>query len=255
LVWHHRRLILSFLPGLLTFYIRVDVNVAFLQDSSPRFPRPEDFLPAAAVPVPTTDPDRGLLGICRTADIHTAIKDLYGLNQLIADEITSRNLWIDGVFAGLNIVPVFHRLLSARHEISQENSALLSEESCRLGALLYLAEIRSKFGVNLTPDIHTRKLKDAIMLQGEAAWDENGEILVWLLIIGGIQSLSMEEEHAWYVEALASRAASHGYISWEDLMSLVREVLWIDGVFEVKCATLRDEVSTRSWLLYHHTLS
>jgi hypothetical protein len=234
---------------------RVDVNAAFMQDSSPRFPLPENILPEATLSLPAMDPVRGLAGTCRTAETRFAMNLLQNLNRLVVDELSRRDLWDDGVFAGMHIVPVLHHLLSTRHEITQENSAVLGEESCRLGAILYLGAIRLKFGVTLTADFYVRKLKKCIMLQGEAFWDETPEILVWFLVLGGIQSTFMEEEHAWFIAALASHAASAGHMSWEDLMSLIREVLWIDKAYEGECIALQGEVTTKSRLIHHHMLS
>lgn len=234
---------------------RVDVNAAFMQDSTPRFPLPEYILPEITSSLSAIDPVRGLIGACQTAEMRFAMNLLQDLSHLVAGELSRRDLWNDGVFAGMHVVPVLHHLLSTRHEITQENSAVLGEESCRLGAILYLGAIRLKFGLTLTADVYVRKLKDCILLKGEASWDETPEILIWLLVLGGIQSTFMEEEHAWFIAALASHAASAGYMSWEDLMSLVREVLWIDKAFEGECVALQGEITTKSRLVHHCTLS
>jgi hypothetical protein len=80
-----------------------------LQDVPPRFPIPNDILPDAASLSIQIDPVGRLLKLCHRQDLTLAIKELQCLNQLIENELVGRDLWGDGVFAGLYLVPVLHR--------------------------------------------------------------------------------------------------------------------------------------------------
>jgi hypothetical protein len=103
--------------------------------------------------------------------------------------------------------------------------------------------------------IYVQKLKTALELQGDEIWVANSEILVWLLVIGSMQSFSLEEEHEWFVAALAKYVAGIGCGVWGGIRSLNREVLWLEDVFEVECHRLRGEVSIKSWQLHQHPFS
>ncbi|KAH6699745.1 hypothetical protein BKA61DRAFT_582917 [Leptodontidium sp. MPI-SDFR-AT-0119] len=87
------------------------------------------------------------------------------LRTVVFCELVARDLWDDGVFAGLYVVPLVNKLLSIRHDISESNTTLARQEACRLGTLLYPAGIRQRFGVNLLAEIYIPELKEAIPFQ------------------------------------------------------------------------------------------
>jgi hypothetical protein len=236
---------------------RVDTNVAFVQNTIPRFAfPPEGLLPVT----PSLSPqehasEHVLLDICQTDDMTSVMRAFQAVNKLIADELAKRNLWQDGLFCGLRMVPVLHRLLTARRRHPLNSPALLIEEACRLGGLLYFSAIRIRFGVPLPPDACLKRLKVVLTKINEPAWDADPEILAWLLLVGAIQSLKLQEEHDYFVEALAKHAFDSRLEHWGGLMPLVREVAWVDNVFDVECHRIRGEISVQSWQLYHHIFS
>jgi hypothetical protein len=105
----------------------------------------------------------------------------------MANELTLRDLWDDGVFAGLHVVPILSKRLSIRPEVAERNPDFARQEACRIGAVLYLAGVRRRFGVNLATNVYTPKPKDSIFAQGGESLDEFDPILLWMLMIGGVQ--------------------------------------------------------------------
>jgi hypothetical protein len=167
-------------------------------------------------------------------------------------ELTSRNLWDDGVFAGLYIVPILSKLLSIHPPAIPYDPALARQESCRIGAMLYLADLRRRFGVNLPTDTYILKLKDVIIAQGGLGGTDL--VLLWVLVVGGVLSFG-HEEHGWFVETVAGLVVCQGYSMWEELMAVVCVVLWINGILEDECKFFRDEVSTELWTLHSYVFS
>jgi hypothetical protein len=174
-----------------------------------------------------------------------AVNELLALNRLMASELAARNLWGDGVFAGLNVVPVLSKLLSLRYDTVagvESDPAFARQETCRIGAILYLASIRRRFGVNLSAGIYFQRLKDSVTAQDGSGMEITDPVLLWALVIGGVQSLT-HEEHKWFVSATASIVARERYSTWEELMAIVREVLWIEGILRTECIEFQGEVS------------
>ena len=186
--------------------------------------------------------------------MRSAVNDLLILNQTILSELATRDLWDDGVFAGLYILPVLAKFLSIRPDINGYSPALARQESCRIGALLYLAGIRHRFGVQFSAHIYIPKLKQAIISQAGSNAEEISPLIVWLLVLGGTQSF-MNEDHKWFVQATAALVQRLQLSTWDGLMDTVRMVSWIEGILEVECDLFRMEVSSESWNSHEHLFS
>jgi hypothetical protein len=183
-----------------------------------------------------------------------AVNELLVLNRFMVSELTVRDFWDDSVFAGLHVVPVLSKLLSIRYEAVECDPALAKQEACRIGAILYLAGIRRRFGWNLATNIYIPKLKDSIIAQDDSDLEKTDSTLLWVLMIGGVQSF-MHEEHKWFVSAAANLVVHSRYSMWEELMAVLCEVLWIDGILEAECNKFQGEVSAELWTLHRRIIS
>lgn len=200
-------------------------------------------------------PNRTLLDACITAEMTSAVTELLTLNQFMVNELELRDLWKDGPFAGLHVVPLLSKFLSVRHDTNDSSPLVAREESCRIGALLYLAGVRQRFGVNLAAsNTYISKLKYAIVAQGVLNMEEPNDLLLWLLVIGGIQSL-LHEDHHWFVSAAANLIMHLQYRSRAEIMSIVRRVSWLDGILDIECEELYMEVSSELLTVYGHVFS
>ena len=186
-----------------------------------------------------------LLEACFTEKMTSVISELFVLNRLIVSELEVRNLWEDGVFAGLHIVPLIGKLLSIRENDAVHDAGPARQEACRIGALLYLGAIRSCFGVHLTPEIHILKLKNAITTWGEISIGETNPLLLWLLIIGGLNSLGHHDNN-WFVSAVMTIVRNLQLNTWEDLMNSMGSVLWVQGILQGECTELHKKISEES---------
>ncbi|KFY34458.1 hypothetical protein V494_06754 [Pseudogymnoascus sp. VKM F-4513 (FW-928)] len=236
-------------PVLRTVVFWVDVNAAFLQDQVPRFPIPYDILPQVCAEEIASISGSRLLQACTTNDMISAIHDVLALNQYMVREAEARSLWDNAVFAGLYVVPLLSKLLAIRHNAL--DAALAKEESCRIGALLYLSGIRRKFGLALTSDIHIRNLKHAI---SEDSFSNTDPILLWLLVIGGAQSIE-HDVREWFVSATVDLLLRLQYNTWDSLMSVVRGALWVEGILEAECRQFHADVASEARNKYGYMFS
>jgi len=169
-----------------------------------------------------------------------AMKNLYAINHLIVSELQTRDLWDDGVFGGLHVLPILHELLS-----SESNSTFVSafgrQEMCRLGAILYLAAIRQRFRINLVRGVYISRLKTLIATADELGIDQHGPLFLWCLLIAGA-STKISEEREWFIAKLVEIITRMGLCSWERVLTVLKEVLWIDRLLEVELHRLWESV-------------
>lgn len=227
---------------------RVDVNAAFLQDNVPRFPIPYDILPRVYGDEAVAVSESKLLQACTTNGMISAVYDLLSLNQFMVNRVELGDLWDNAVFAGLYIAPLLSKLLSVRHD--DFRTILAKEESCRIGALLYLSGIRRRFGLALISDLHVQNLKNAILEDNSSTINP---ILTWLLVIGGSQSVHLEDRE-WFVSTTTTLLLGQ-YSTWRELMAAMKDVLWVEGILEVECDKFHMDVINEAWSKYGHLLT
>lgn len=174
----------------------------------------------------------------------SATYDLLALNQYMVNKAEAGDLWDNAIFAGLYIVPLLSKLLTIRYNTF--DATLAKEESCRIGALLYLSGIRRRFGIALTGDIHVQILKRAI---SEDISSNTDPILPWLLVIGGVQSVELEDRK-WFISEVANLLLRLQYDTWGELMAAVRGVLWVEGILEAECEKFRTDIASEVWNKY-----
>ncbi|MAD86734.1 MAG: hypothetical protein CL912_27570 [Deltaproteobacteria bacterium] len=173
----------------------------------------------------------------------SAIANLVNLSQFIIKEMSVRDIWDDGVFAGLYVVPVISKFLSIPHNIINQNPVLLRQEMCRLGALLYLAGIRQRFGVELHLEIYVSKLKLVLAIPTQ---DHDVLLSLWLLVLGGVQSF-LSEHHGWFVSATADLITRLQYSFWDEVMVALNQVVWIEGLLGAEFENFRMEITSILW--------
>jgi hypothetical protein len=221
-----------------------------MADSVPRFPFPDDLLPAIAAPLSNTAPFL-LAEACTVEDLALAIYSLYGLNQLMINEAEGRDIWVDGVFSWTHIVPVLHKLLLIRYEQLDPGSAVL-----RAGAMLYIAAIRRRFGARFLTHVQIRKLRTSmtILLEDINAIRYDAAIWLWLLVLGSTLSF-LKEGHDWFISQTAQYISAIGYGTWNEVIgNYVQNVLWINDILIPELELLRMEVSTIMWNSYRQEL-
>jgi hypothetical protein len=232
--------------------IRADTNIAFTEDTPPRFPFPADLLQAYIVePLGDAPIPMRLADCCTIGDIASAMKDLYRQNQLL---ISQAHLWNDGVFANLNLMPVLYKFLSIRYDHIGQDPVLLRQKAYRAGAILYLAAIRVRFNIDFSAEVHLRNLKDALGSLEDLSVDCDLPVLIWLLVVGGTRSI-MKQGHDWFVSKLAQVIAFVDCRSWDLVLYHLKGVLWVDGVADEECEVVHREVSAKLLESYSHVFA
>ncbi|RFU24393.1 hypothetical protein B7463_g11947, partial [Scytalidium lignicola] len=236
-------------PVLRIMLFWVDVNAAFLQDLVPRFLSPLDILPPLYTNRLTSNVMDESSSSNLAAELVPIFEQISLLNEFILRELGTRDLWDDGVFCGLQIVPILHQLLSVRFDIEAPNPAIVRQEFLRICAIIYLAKLRQKFGVNLALDIYIAKLKRAVIDLYELVLGGADHLLLWGLIISGLQSFGYRD-HAWFV-SMAAVAILHAECeSWNEVVNKIGQMMWVQQAFDLECDRFRQELSDELWVSY-----
>ncbi|KAH8803671.1 hypothetical protein F5884DRAFT_511447 [Xylogone sp. PMI_703] len=233
-------------PVLRIMLFWVDVNAAFLQDLVPRLTPPYDILPPPFTSQQATNILDDSLRLSLAVELVPIFEQIILLNRFIQEELETRQLWDDGVFCGLHIMPILSQLLSIRFNIDGPDPDLVRYELIRICATIYLAKLRQKFGVDLSLDIYIPKLKYIIVDMDVLRLRGANPILLWGLLISGLQSLG-HPYHSSFISMAATSVVNAECNSWDELVDKIGRTLWIQQAFDLECGVFREELSAELW--------
>ncbi|RDW77655.1 hypothetical protein BP6252_05708 [Coleophoma cylindrospora] len=158
--------------------------------------------------------------------------ELSALTLLLSSPITKeRNLWLDSNFPGLNIYPILYKVLAVQKVVHEDNITNIAHEICRLGAHLFLSEIRRRFGVSpVLTDIPVAKLRALLADEKIQIYAQlRDPLILWVLMMAGCASTG--EGRSWAVDTLRDLAASRDLRDGERSMEIVSQMWWLEEVF------------------------
>lgn len=142
---------------------------------------------------------------------------------------TSGHIYTDCVFAGNLIIGLVHRLLSAQSVIDIERPETTFREATRLALLLFLAEIRRRFGLHpVDSRLHVQKLQ-SVLANDTVDWTAMGPLRLWVVSMGVLEALT-DPELGLLVGEWARKAFSGGVTTIGQAESLLRGVMWVDNL-------------------------
>ena len=230
----------------------MDITASLLYDTRPRFPLPQDLVPAIQpakrlemLPSPLINLMKGQT----TKDEHliniaSSIADLAGMAAVIEAGYATKGqaLWSDEVYIGLRINPIAHRLLDKSGQKAAMGGSALLSEALRLAALIWIIWIKRRCrSYPGTPLSYVSKL--LTLLSTDYAWRNASSasdlvsIRLWLLVLCGISSSGVTEERTIAANLIAGEMLQSKGDSWTEVMLRVRQMPWISD-FEAPCTEL-----------------
>lgn len=86
-------------------------------------------------------------------------------------------------------------------------------------------------------------VKTALVESGTpASWHSSPELLLWILVLGGIAAQNTEER-PWFINTINGAAGMAAVSSWEELKQVMTTVMWMDSVCDLGGQTLWNEIS------------
>ncbi|KAK9233995.1 hypothetical protein V1525DRAFT_391892 [Lipomyces kononenkoae] len=139
--------------------------------------------------------------------------------------------------------PMIHRLLSWRPAEETLSRDTIVEETCRLGALLYLVPVWRFFGVSPVISRVLRKQLKFVITSHDVDWSYVWVAKLWSLYMGGLEALDSADED-WYTETIVEALADHGINDWNKGREQIKDMLWFDCLFVSRDDRLATKVRT-----------
>jgi hypothetical protein len=221
---------------------RLDVNGNSTGDNPPTWPIPLRLVPYRPTLPPTITLRPTALHISTTwralYPSQALLLDIFddtarfGIHLASEEARTAGHVYTDVVFAGNLIIGLVHRLLSAQQAVDPELPETIFAEATRLALLLFLAEIRRRFGLHpIDSRVHVQKLHR--VLENDAAdWKSLAMLRLWVVSMGVLEAVE-ELEAGWLVGEWARRAFSEDVTTAGQAERLFQGVMWIDTVHGV----------------------
>lgn len=227
----------------------IEYNISVDQDIIPLHPPPFHLFKAPYSTLPRSagllhsDKAMKLCGISSLVSLEMSdiLSDLSLITVALKKECSERIVWNDSNWVGFGIYPTIFKLLSIQARSEEDELKSLIQGVCRLSGILFLSEIRRKFGVApIVTEVQAIKLQ-RIFATNKLIWHEDLEALrLWALVITGC-AISTKIARAWVMEEMAVSHFSLRYRRWDDIIKMVSQLWWIDDVFLSKCMELEIE--------------
>lgn len=143
--------------------------------------------------------------------------------------------------SGSWIEPTIYRLLAIRPLNFGSNREHVLEEVCRLGTLLFLAPFWRVLGQSPVWTAAISRNLSLVLLQYKTEWDELRPLLAWALYFAAIETRDLAERSQ-FVLMFAIVLSGMQIKTWNEMLLVVKSVLWVDRVFAGSDDLIRDEV-------------
>jgi hypothetical protein len=157
------------------------------------------------------------------------------------DQAFNEEQMVLAITSGSWMEPTLYRLLSIRPLQNGNTREHVMEEVCRLGTLIFISPFWRVLGQ--TP-VHTAALTRNLLLiltSHMIEWNELKPLLIWVVYAAAIETRDLAERSQ-FVFMLGVLMSGLQLRAWDDLMAIVKSVLWVDRVYAGSDDLIRDEV-------------
>jgi hypothetical protein len=208
---------------------RIDVRGSYLQDTKPRYPQPYEILSTESkiriAPMPTAESLNNNSTLNQDPAVTHIFEAIQQVNTVVNREAEARGdaFWRTVLFPGFHLAPILYDLLSLPRDANGTASKFSKRRECfRLAGILYVSEVRAKFGMDNTGATSyayklLRALKSPEML---VSWESDSFFLIWSLTIGSASLCVPEALRLEFMEMLSERLED----STLDILPLVSQL-------------------------------
>ena len=230
---------------------RADMVGCIKSDMTPRYPFFGEFDDTAPQAIP--EPPKSRLGNSFKSLLQNFKFDII-LSETIHDLQSLSDLYIEhNAYGSPDLQQLEHFAAMLRHRLLSCPSARMTTtprelimESCRIGALIHLKTIlpehpsRDRMYKTLI-----EKLKSCIDGINRSGFESNGvvgELMLWLLFVGGTVDLG-EVNKAWFVVRIFMVAKALELESWSEVKNVLQGYFWVDSLHASAFSSHWDEAA------------
>ena len=183
-------------------------------------------------------------GLEESGSVQHIYQQLRRLNEIIAEESTTRSLWQDVRFAVFHVTPILHDCLSVARASPGDDIALCQRECFRLASILYLIEVRAKFDFEAGAGmLYGSKLQAMLGRPGLlTAWDRSNHFLLWILTVASCAATLFHDSRAQFVRWLSDSLRATDISSFDKFSTLVNGFVWSETAFGPALLALADQI-------------
>ncbi|KAJ4377202.1 hypothetical protein N0V83_000025 [Neocucurbitaria cava] len=221
-----------------------DLIGCFSQDIPPIIPLPSQWEADSKSPSNSPRPSRPISlawkqQLPMQLDWVTIFDDIVQLLSL--DRAFNEKQLVLAVTSGSWMEPTMYRLLALRPLQQGTNREHVIEEVCRLGTLLFLAPCWRILGQSPVWTAALSRNLLLVLMGNMVEWNELKPLLIWVLYFAAIETKDLAERSQ-FVFMLGVLMGSMQLQAWEDIMRIIKSVVWVDAVYEGSDELIRDEV-------------
>ncbi|KAK9489184.1 hypothetical protein V1508DRAFT_428769 [Lipomyces doorenjongii] len=232
-----------------------ELRGVYLLDLKPKFPLPRQWV-RFSTPLLSSDSDPEALeytarvrrmwsqGGLDGSEWHSMYRDLvsFSLRSFKGHPSVSQLAKMPSDFGAWSN-PMIHRLLSWRPAEGSVSRDTLVQETCRLGALLYLVPVWRFFGVSPVYSRVLRKQLKIVITNHDVDWSHVWVAKLWSLYMSSVEALDSADED-WYTNAIVEVLVDHGIKDWNKGREQIKDMLWFDCLFVGRDDRLATKVRT-----------
>ena len=145
------------------------------------------------------------------------------------------------ITSGSWMEPTMYRLLAIRPLQLGNNSEHVIEEVCRLGTLLFLSPFWRILGHSPVWTAAISRNLLFVLTQNMVEWNDLKPLLLWVLYSAAIETKDLGERSQ-FVFMLGVLMSGMQLQEWDDIMQIIKSVLWVEKVYAGTDELIRDEV-------------
>lgn len=236
-------------PMELTFS-RIEVNGRSRQDAVPLYRPPYQLLatrcrltlPAAGLPELSSD--EVVEDVGGSVPVRYICQRLRQLNEVIGEESSTRDFWLDPVFPVFQIHPVLYECLCFPRASIYDDVQLRRRECFRLAAILYICNLRAKFDPEPGQGmLYGTKLQAMLSsLETFSLWPRSNTVLLWTLTVASCSATLFDDLREQFVALLAFTTRALGIRTFGGFHARVHGLTWSDAAFGPELYALRDRL-------------
>lgn len=169
----------------------------------------------------------------------TVFDDVYQLISLDRG-LTEKELQVAAT-TGSWMEPSMVRLLAVRPLAKGTERGNIIEEVCRLGTLLFLSPLWRWLGASPVWTFNITRNLLSVLNSQMVEWGELKPLLAWAVYFAAIETRD-PQERSHFVFILAVLMSGMQFEEWEQLLEVVKSVLWVDLVFGAGDDSIRTDV-------------
>ncbi|KAL7934760.1 hypothetical protein V8C35DRAFT_301779 [Trichoderma chlorosporum] len=210
------------LPVIWMMMYWIDVRGSYLQDTKPRYPQPYQILLAESklriTALPTAQPSNSNGTLSQDLAVVHIFDAIQRVNTIIDSEANALGdtFWRTVLFPGFHFAPILYDLLSLPRDTDGSTTQFSKRRECfRLAGILYISEIRAKFGMDNTgATSYAYKLLSVLKTRDMlVSWESDNHFLLWTLVIGSVSLCVPEALRLEFMEILSEYPSIVGIAS------------------------------------------